>query len=67
MLVYRVKFVLAGNEASHTTYIHAANAREAIRKLADRFPREPHEIHIESVDEDHGRFIVGSEERDFSG
>ena len=60
-------FVLAGHASLHTTYIHAANTDEALRKLANRFPREPHEIHIESIDEDHGTFIVGSEEKDFSG
>jgi hypothetical protein len=32
----------------------------------DRFPGEPREIHIEPIAEDHGKFVIGTEERDFS-
>ena len=66
MQVYRVIFVLAGHSSLHTTYIHAANTKEALRKLAERFPREPREIHVELIEEDHGKFVIGAEERDFS-
>ena len=64
MQIYRVKFVLA-NTPLHTTYIHSASAKEAVGKLADRFPGEPREIRIASINEDHGKFVIGSEERDF--
>ena len=63
MQVYRVTFVPAKHSSLHTTCIHAASTADALRKLAERFPRE---IHVESIDEDRGRFILGSEERDFS-
>jgi hypothetical protein len=66
MQVYKVNFVLAAENTTHTTYIHAANAKEALQKLADRFPGEPREIHAESITEDHGKFVIGAEEQDFS-
>ena len=65
MKIYRVRFVLANEDRIHDTYIHAAHAKEALQKLADRFPYEPRQIQIESVDENHGKFIIGSEEKTF--
>jgi hypothetical protein len=65
MRIYRVRFVLAGEDHARDTYIHADNVEEAVKKLTSRFASEPKEIHIESIDEDHGKFIVGSEEQTF--
>jgi len=66
MQVYKVNFVLAAENTVHTTYIHATNAKDSLQKLSERFPGEPREIHIESIAEDHGKFVIGAEERDFS-
>ena len=65
MKIYRVRFVLAGEDHSRETYIYAQHVEEAMNKLAGRFPGEPKEIYIESIDEDHGKFIIGSEEQTF--
>ena len=65
MKVYRVRFVLAGEDHTRETYIHARDAEEALKKLGDRFPGEPREIHIESIEKHHGKFIIGSEEQVF--
>jgi hypothetical protein len=64
MNVYRVRYGLAADPSVHTAYLYAPNPKEATRKLVDRFPKES--IHIASIEEEHGTFVIGSEEWDFS-
>ena len=62
---YRVCFILPGEDHLHDTYIHAQDVEEALKKLASRFPGEPKEIQIESINESHGTFVIGSEDQTF--
>ena len=63
MPVYCLDYLLAadaGDESKmHRTYIHAESAKEALIKLAERFPSEPDQIHVQSIVGDHGQFVVG--------
>ena len=64
--VYQVRFAIPGKwDDTRTTYIHATTPDEALHKLAERFPARADEIHVVSINEDHGEFVVGSEERKF--
>ena len=63
MAVFKIIYVLAANDALHTTYVQAHNPAHAALKLAKRFPAEPPEIMVKSIEEQHGEFVIGSEER----
>lgn len=66
MRVYRVQFTIIGEwDDTHTTYIHAGTPDEALQKLTNRFPAKAKDIHVVSIHEDHGEFVIGSEERQF--
>src|SRR5215471_7867585 len=63
MAVFKIIYVLAANDALHTTYIQAHSPAHAALKLAKRFPSEPPEILVRSIEEQHGEFVIGEEER----
>ena len=63
MAVFKIVYVLALADTLHTTYIQAHSPAHAALKLVKRFPSEPREIVVRSIEEQHGEFVIGEEER----